>query len=92
MTTDTSTTSELKMAIIDLFAGLLDDLEMNDGTDSGYSDQAITEMHDRNVDLAGFLVGSLGLSDATKDADGYLVRAKLAEPLKYVDEYMNQAS
>jgi hypothetical protein len=37
-------------------------------------------------------VGSLGLSDATKDADGYLVRVKLAEPLKYVDEYMNQAS
>ena len=92
MTTDTSTTSELKMAIIDLFAGLLNDLEMNDGNENGYSDQAITEMNDRNVGLAGFLVGSLGLSDATKDADGYLVRAKLAEPLKYVDEYMNQAS
>lgn len=91
MTTDTSTTSELKMAMIDLFAELLNDLEMNDG-ENGYSDQAITEMNDRNVGLAGFLVGSLGLSDATKDADGYLVRAKLAEPLKYVDGYMNQVS
>lgn len=92
MTTDTSTTSELKMAVIELFAGLLDDLEMNDGNENGYSDQAITEMHDRNVGLAGFLVGSLGLSDATKSTDGYLTGVKLAEPLKYVDEYMNQAS
>ena len=44
MTTDTSTTSELKMAAIDLFAGLLDDLEMTDDTLGELSDQAITQM------------------------------------------------
>ena len=91
MTTDTSTTSELKMAAIDLFAGLLDDLEMTDDTLGELSDQAITEMHDRNVGLAGFLLGSLGLSDATKTTDGYLVGVKLAEPVTYVDTHLNQA-
>ncbi len=92
MTTNTSTTSELTMAIIDLFAGLLDDLEMTDEGLGELSDQDITEMHDRNTGLAGFLVGSLGLSDATKSADGYVAGVKLAEPLKYVDQYLNQAS
>ena len=91
MTTDTGTTSELKMSIIDLFAGLLDDLEMTDDTLGELSDQAITEMHDRNVGLAGFLLGSLGLSEATKTTDGYLVGVKLAEPVTYVDTHLNQA-
>ena len=91
MPTDTSTTSELKMAIIELFAGLLDDLEMTDDNQGELSDQDVTEMHDRNVGLAGFLVGSLGLSDATKTTDGYLVGAKLAEPVIYVDTHLNQA-
>ncbi|NCX76635.1 MAG: hypothetical protein EBX09_06335 [Actinobacteria bacterium] len=91
MTTDAGTTNELKMRLIDHIAALLDDLEMNDDTEGEYSDQAIVEMHERNTGLAGFLVASLGLSDASKQPDGYSVRVNLADPHSYVDQYLEQA-
>lgn len=90
MTTDASTTNELKMRLIDHIATLLDDLEMNDDTEGEYSDQAIVEMHERNTGLAGFLVASLGLSDASKQPDGYSVRVNLADPHSYVDQHLGQ--
>lgn len=90
MTTDASTTNELKMRLIDHIVTLLDDLEMNDDTEGEYSDQAIVEMHERNTGLAGFLVASLGLSDASKQPDGYSVRVNLADPHSYVDQHLGQ--
>ena len=63
---------------------------MNDDTEGEYSDQAFVEMHERNTGLAGFLVTSLGLSDASKEPDGWLVRVNPAEPHSYVDENLGQ--
>ena len=91
MTTDQGTTNELKMGLIDHVAAILDDLEMTDDTEGEYSDQAIVEMHERNTGLAGFLVASLGLSDASKGTDGWLVRVNPADPHSYVDENLGQA-
>lgn len=89
MTTDDSTTAELKMRLIDHIAAILDDLEMNDETEDRLSDQEIVEMHERNTGLAGFLVASLGLSDASKGEDGYSVRANPVDPHSYVDEHLS---
>lgn len=89
MTTDDGTTAELRMKLIDHIATILDDLEMNDENEAGFSDQEIVEMHERNTGLAGFLVASLGLSDASKGEDGYSVRVNPAEPHSYVDEHLS---
>lgn len=89
MEPDNGTTNELKMSLIEHFATLLDDLEMNDGNESGMTDAAIVDMHERNIDIAGFLLGSLGLSEASKDDNGYLVRVNPAEPHTYVDAYLS---
>lgn len=88
MAKEDGTTSELKIRLIDHIAAILDDLEMNDENEGEYSDQAIVEMHDRNIGLAGFLVASLGLSDATKDTDGYFVRVNPDDPISYVDKHL----
>lgn len=89
MTTDNGTTAELKMRLIDHIATILNDLEMSDENEGEYSDQAIVEMNDRNMGLAGFLVTSLGLSDASKGEDGYSVRVNPVEPHSYVDEHLS---
>jgi uncharacterized membrane protein affecting hemolysin expression len=86
MNPDPGTTNELKMRLIDHIAAILDDIEMSDATEGEYSDQAIVEMNERNTGLAGFLVASLGLSDASKEADGYSVRVNLLDPHSYVDQ------
>lgn len=91
MTTDNGTTNDLKMALIDHVASILDDIEMSDENEGEFTDQAIVEMHERNIDLAGFLVASLGLSDASKDQDGYSVRVNLAEPHSYVDQHLGNS-
>jgi hypothetical protein len=88
MDTDQGTTNELKIRLINHIAGLLDDLEMNDTNEGDYTDQAIIEMHERNKDLAGFLVGSMGLSDTAIDEYGYVTRVNLVEPNQYVDQYL----
>lgn len=85
MTTDGDTTGDLKMALIDHIATILDDLEMTDSNEGEFTDQAIVEMHERNIGLAGFLIGSLGLSDASKTDQGYLVRVNPEDPHSYVD-------
>lgn len=88
MTTEDGITSELKMLLIQHIAGLLDDLEMDDNNQGDYTDQAIVEMHDRNIDLAGFIIGSLGLSDTAIDEYGYVTRVAPVEPNEYVDQYL----
>ncbi len=88
MDTNQGTTNELKIRLVEHIAGLLDDLEMNDSNEGEYSDQAIVEMHERNKDLAGFLVASMGLSDTAIDEYGYVTRVNLVEPQKYVDQYL----
>lgn len=88
MTTEDGITSELKMLLIQHVAGLLDDLEMDDNNQGDYTDQAIVEMHDRNIDLAGFIIGSLGLSDTAIDEYGYVTRVTPVEPNEYVDQYL----
>jgi hypothetical protein len=88
MTTEGDTTSELKMLLIQHVAGLLDDLEMDDSNQGDYTDQAIVEMHDRNIDLAGFIVGSLGLSDTAIDEYGYVTRVNPIGPNEYVDQHL----
>lgn len=88
MDTNQGTTNELKIRLIGHIAGLLDDLEMNDTNEGDYTDQAIIEMHERNKDLAGFLVGSMGLSDTAIDEYGYVTRVNLVEPNQYVDQYL----
>jgi hypothetical protein len=90
MTTTPGTTNELKMALIDHIAAILDDIEMSDETEGEYSDQAIVELHERNTELAGFLVASLGLSDASKSPDGYSVRVNPVDPHTYVDEHLHR--
>lgn len=90
MTTDGDTTSELKIRIIKHIAGLLDDLEMTDENEKDYPDRAIVEMHERNTELAGFLVRSLGISDTAIDEWGYVTRINLVEPYQYVDGYLKQ--
>ena len=90
MAIDSGTTNELKMALIDHIAELLDDLEMTDAGEGDYTDQAIVEMHERNTGLAGFLVASLGLSEASQSDSGYLVRVNLAEPHSYVDRALQK--
>lgn len=88
MTSDNGTTSELKMKLIDHIAAIMDDLEMNDDNEGEFSDKEIVEMHERNAGLAGFLVASLGLSDASEGPEGYSVRVNPVDPHKYVDEHL----
>jgi hypothetical protein len=90
MDTNRDTSSELKMRLIEHIAGLLDDLEMDDDNQKDYPDAAIVKMHERNIDLAGLLVGSMGLSDAIKDEHGYTARVNLVEPHLYIDNYLKQ--
>jgi hypothetical protein len=85
MTSDSDTTDDLKIALIEHLAEILDDLEMNDGNEGEFSDRDIVEMHERNIGLSGFLIASLGLSDASKDDQGYLVRVNPENPQSYVD-------
>lgn len=85
MTPSTGTTAELKLALVDHIAAILDDLEMTDANEGDLSDQAIVELHERNMAFAGFLVGSLGLVDASRDGVEYTVKLSLADPLAYVD-------
>ena len=90
MDTNRDTSSELKMRLIEHIAGLLDDLEMDDDNQKDYPDAAIIEMHERNVEFAGLLVGSMGLSGAIKDEHGYTTRVSLVEPHLYIDNYLKQ--
>lgn len=85
MTADPGTTSDLKMTLIDHFTAILDDLEMNDLNEGEFTDQDIVEMHERNTALSGFLIASLGLSEASKSDQGYLVRVNPEDPHSYVD-------
>jgi hypothetical protein len=85
MTSNPDTTNDLKIVLIEHLAEILDDLEMNDSNEGEFSDRAIVEMHERNIGLSGFLIASLGLSDASKDDQGYLVRVNPEDPQSYVD-------
>ncbi len=88
MVAHSGTTSDLKLLLIQHIAGLLDDLEMNDNNEQTYSDKAIVEMHERNIDLAGFVINSLGIADASKDEHGYTTRINPLEPHEYVDKHL----
>ena len=90
MGTTTSTTSDLKMLLIRHIAGLLNDIEMTDSNEKDYSYKAIVEMNDRNIDLAGFLVGSLGLSETTANGDGYTTKINPVDPHEYIDKHLKQ--
>lgn len=96
MTTNTSTTpstgtsTDLRLLIIEHLADVLDDLEMTDENEAEYTDQAIVAMHDRNVGLSAFLVASLGLTDASRDGEGYLVRLNIQEAHSFVDTHVGQ--
>lgn len=88
MDTNQDTSSFLKMRLIVHIAGLLDDLEMTDDNQKDYSDQAIVEMHERNINLAGFVVNSMGISDTVIDEHTFVTRLNLVEPQQYVDQHL----
>jgi len=89
MTTDSGTTSDLKIRLIEHIAELLSDVEMTDSGIPELGESEIVEMHERNMDLAGFIVGSLGISGATAEAEGYSARINPVDPHGYVDAHLS---
>ena len=83
------TSSDLKIRLIDHIAELLSDVEMTDSDVKEMEESEIVEMHERNVDLAGFIVGSLGTSGATAEAEGYSARINPVDPHGYVDAHLS---